>query len=376
MIRFSAKTLVPVAVVLMLLFALNLYLERNRGMEYSVTSFGVGQDGYKAAYDLLRELHFPVGRAYFRSDRTPRDRTLWFVLPDFLFSDDRMAKADAADLMKWIRAGGTAVVIGDSGSDWGELGLEATEAAGNDQGSQVEGSIARSTRDIPIVYINYFDKVDPHAKILLSADRDPVAFELKKGTGRLIAVSDARFLQNWCLDQGDSSLLLVDLVRAFGAPDFDEHCHGLTAPQSSPGLFEHPRLLVLIGFMLLTAMFWIAEQHSWPTRKLDDQPESPAPTIVSFVESLGRLYSRSNEPRAAFHAYRSSFLRRARQSVSPRLEISEQAVVERLASAQALSEESRRWLTGEKLPATESELIEAVRALESCAILSHGQHQA
>lgn len=374
MIRFAPRTLVSVAVLLLLLFALNLYLQRNHAVEYSSTSFGVGQDGYKAAYDLLRALHFPVNRAYFRSDRTPSGRTLWFVLPDYLYSDDRAAKADAADLMKWVRAGGTAVVFGDSGGDWGYLGLDATEAAGNDQGVQVEGAISRSPRDIPIDYVNYFDKVDPNARILLSAYGDPVAFELKEGAGRLIAVSDARFLQNWCLDQGDSSLLVVDLVRAFGAPDFDEHCHGLAAPRSAPGLFENPRLLALIGFMLLTAMLWIAEQHSWPRRKLDDQPEGPSPSIVTFVESLGRLYARSNEPRAAFGAYRSSFLRRARQSVSPRLEISEQAVLERLTRERSIPEESKLWLTGEKLPATESELVEAVRALESCSIQAYGQH--
>jgi hypothetical protein len=124
---------------------------------------------------------------------------------------------------------------------------------------------------------------------------------------------------------------------------------------------------------MMTALLWIAEQHSWPVRRLESQNHGSAPSIDSFVESLGILYSRANDPRAAFRAYRASFIRRARRQISPRVEVSEQVVVDRMMRDRSLSDESRRWLVGNESdpPSTETELVRAVRALESCPSPTH-----
>ena len=145
----------------------------------------------------------------------------------------------------------------------------------------------------------------------------------------------------------------------------------ITTPVSSLALLAHPRLLVVLAMALMTAFLWIGEQHSWPARLLRGQEDGPAPSIDSFVEALGVLYSRADDPRAAFRAYRASFLRRARRQVSPRIDVPERVMIDRLIRDRSLSDEARRWVVGDESPSTETELVSAVRALESCPSLIH-----
>jgi uncharacterized protein DUF4350 len=372
MIRFPKRALFSAAALALLLFCLNLSLERNNSLDASNTSFGVAGDGYKAAYDLLSELHFPVTRSYDRPDRVPHNRVLWFIVPDFLSPAEGASKADVNDLMAWIRAGGIAVMMGDPKSKWDQLDVEETVSAGGDS-SIVQGEFARGARKIPIAGLVHFDKVPAGSRATLTSGGKPFAIDLKIGTGRMVAIADGRFVLNSNLDQGDASVLLVDLAQALGRPDFDEHSHGLAAPESTLALLGNPRLIALLGLTLITALLWIAEQHSWPVRRLESQDHGSAPSIESFVESLGVLYSRANDPRSAFRAYRASFLRRARRQISPRGEVSDQVVVDRMMRDRSLSDESRRWLAGNQSapPSTEAELVSAVRALESCPSPTH-----
>lgn len=369
MTQLPKRALFAVAALMLLLFCLNLWLQRGSSLEHSGTSFGVGIDGYKAGYDLLRELNIPATRSYARTNRVPHNRVLWFIAPDFLSSPEEVTvtKADSSDLMKWIRAGGTAVMMGDLHSAWERLDIEQSVSAGSDA-STIKGEFAPAALTIPIPGLAHFDKAGADGRVRLTSGGKPFAIDLKIGSGRLVAIADGRFVLNSNLDKGDASVLLVDLARVLGTPDFDEHSHGLATPQSTLALLANPRLLTVLAIVLMTAILWIAEQHSWPARTLEDREHESAPSLDSFVESLGVLYSRANDPRAAFRAYRASFLRRARRQVSPRIEVSEQVVIERLGRDRSLSDESRRWLVGNEneSPSTETELVRAVRALESC----------
>jgi hypothetical protein len=97
----------------------------------------------------------------------------------------------------------------------------------------------------------------------------------------------------------------------------------------------------------------------------------PQPSLVSFVESLGVLYSRASDPQAAFRAYRSGFLRRLRRQMMPLGELDEQILLKRIASDRALSDETRRWLLMDTAPKSDAELVDAVRALESYPEKAH-----
>lgn len=369
MIPLSKRILFLVAAVMLLLLCVNLWFERNKSLENSETSFGVAPDGYKAAYDLLRELDFAVTRSYVRPNHIAHDRMLWMIMPDFLNPQAVLTDSDVNDLKKWIRAGGVAVVMGTVNSQWDRLDIKQTVAAG-DVTSLVKGSWASGSLAIPVDGLAHFNGVDPDTQVKLTADGKPFAVDKKIGSGRLISIADGRFVLNSNLDKADASVLLVDLARALGVPNFDEHSHGLVASESAFALFSNPRLLILLAIASITALLWIAQQHSFPARTLRDQ-DGPTPSLDSFVESLSALYSRSNDPSAVFAAYRASFLRRARRQLSPRIEISEKSAIERLCRDRSLTAESRRWLESDESPYTDAQLVQAVRALESCRGLTN-----
>jgi hypothetical protein len=365
MIPLSKRILFLIAGLLLLLFCVNLWFQRDTSLANSDTSFGVGVDGYKGAYDLLHELGFPVTRSYVRPNHVAQHRMLWMIMPDFLSTQAMLTDTDVNDLKKWIRAGGIAVVMGDVTSHWERLDIKQSVAAVEESTSKVSGDFSHAARTIPIPALAHFNGADANDKVRLSISGKPFAIDQKVGSGRLIAIADGRFVLNSNLDQGDASVLLVDLVRQLGAPDLDEHSHGLVASESAFALFSNPRLLILLAIGAITALLWIAQQHSFPPRTLCDE-EGPAPSLDSFVESLSALYSRSNDPPAVFAAYRASFLRRVRRQLSPKIEISERSAIERLCRDRSLTEKSRRWLEGDQSPYTDAELVQAVRALESC----------
>ena len=112
-----------VAAVLLLL-GLNLWMAPKVALRESPTSLGVERQGYKAAYDLLLELGVPVRRSYVQPDAIPAKGSLWLVSPSFLNADLRDDDAAGSALLRWVRKGGTAVVFGDSESDWKRLDLK------------------------------------------------------------------------------------------------------------------------------------------------------------------------------------------------------------------------------------------------------------
>ena len=77
------------------------------------------------------------------------------------------------------------------------------------------------------------------------------------------------------------------------------------------------------------------------------------------------LHSRVNDPQAVFRAHRSGFVRRLAKQISPRTDIPEESVIERLGRDHCLAPESRRWLVDGIAPQDEKELVIAVRAIES-----------
>jgi hypothetical protein len=347
-----------------LLFGISLWLAPNPHLQRSATTFGVAQDGYKAAYELLDELGISVSRSFLRPAEQPSRGTLWFVSPSFLESSRKEYKDAADQVMDWIRAGGIAVVFGDEHSDWKRLGLSTGTSAGGAQ-SLVAGEYARAPCDIPIAKLMRFMGAPKDAATRLTADSAPFAIVKKVGKGRLFAIADDRFMHNANLDLGDCSVLLVDLVRALGPPRFDEWCHGIAPPASIIEAVAGSRAMLPLLIGLLAAIVWALEQRSWPPRMLAREGDGPAPTITTFVESLGALYSNTGDPAAVFRAYRSGYLRRMRRKISPNAEISEASLLERIARDGALQAQARRWLVEGEAPKNSGELVIAVRAIES-----------
>jgi len=365
MIRLPKPLLFSVCAAILLLFAANLRFEYESDETYSQTSFGVGLFGYKAAYDLLSELGLPVSRSYRRPGHFDGSRTLWLVSPDFLKPAHPHSAEDAQALKDWIRHGGTAVVFGEARAEWKLLEIDEPIVPGSEV-SVVRGEFTPHDRRIPIPGLLHFKATIPRARVRLTSGDVPFAIEIALGDGHLLAVADDRFMLNSGLDKGDSSLLLVDFVRALGAPVFDERYHGYVIPGSSIMALVNSRGLLPVCLALMAAMLWIAERRIWPSRKLPGDEATHAPSIVSFVESLGTLYARSRDPRSVFLAYRAGFMRRLRGHVSLQGNVTDSMLIEKLARVKPLSSETRHWLDENSSPATEHQLVSAIRALEAC----------
>jgi hypothetical protein len=375
----SRRTIVSLVAGVLLLLGLNLWMAPKVALRESPTSFGVERHGYKAAYDLLLELGVPVSRSYVRPGAIPADRSLWLVSPSFLNGDLRDDDAAGGALLRWVRAGGTAVVFGDPESDWKRLNIERGVGV-SDAANLIEGDFAPRARKLDLTELVHFaaahgkpadDKtVDDQAargktRVRLTCGGAPFALEIPLGAGRLVAIADGRFLRNANLGSGNASVLLVDLVRALGPPVFDEYFHGLVESGSLVATLAGSRVILALGAGLLLALLWVGEQRSCPPRRLAERAEEPAPSIASFLDSLGVLYARARDPGAAFRAYRAGFLVRVRRQLWPHGEFSEQLLLERLERDRSLLPETRHWLIDGATPANESELVSAVRAIES-----------
>jgi len=381
------RILVSSSAVLLLLLALNLWLWPNQALQNSPTSFGIMRDGYKAAFDLLSEMHFPVTRSYRRPNLTPANQTVWFVAPSFLDPEKASAYADADEVVQWATSGGTAVVFGEPTSNWKTLGLKREVEKGQEKDEDrtlIKGDLGPQPRWLDTPELDHFaasqDKnADAHSRerVRLTADGKPFALEMGVGKrgGRVIAIADGNFLRNEHLADADASLVVIDLVRAFGTPVFDEHSHGLAPPSSLTLAVLDSRAILPLLVGLLVALLWIFSQRIWPRRSLDEDSGLPAPSIASFVESLSILYSRAGDPVAVFHAYRAGFLRRLRRQVGLRADYPEDRLLERIARDRSLPEETRHWLLDSVAPADQRHLVIAVRALESYPRLGQSGHE-
>jgi hypothetical protein len=364
------RTLVAAAMVLLVLSVANFWFWPDSSLQRSTTSFGTAANGYKAAFDLANELGFRPTRLYTRPGRYT-DGVLWLIAPSFLDSDADAAKKNADELLDWVRRGGTAIVLGGPGGDWKRLGLEVDVASASTHAA-VTGDLMPTGRRISAPSLLHFASIGENTRVRLRSDGEPFALERTVDKGRLIAVADHRFLINQNLADTDNSLILVDLIRAFGSPIFDERCHGILTRASLIATVGDSLALLPIILGGVLGLLWIWTQHTWPRRRIDDDTAATNPSIAAFVDSLGILYSRGSDPVAAFVAYRSGFLRRLRHRSSSLGELNEEQLCDRIEHNQVLSAETRRWLISGALPKTEAELLCAVRALESCPPIKHG----
>ncbi len=384
------RLLISSSAVLVLLLGLNLWLWPNQGLQRSATSFGIMRDGYKAAFDLLSELHFRVARSYRRPTLAPTNETIWLIAPSFLEVDKPNAHDRAHEVVEWASRGGTAVIFGDAASDWNIIGLtrevEENKTKDDDKSDDrflIKGEVLRQPRWLETPNLVHFadakeKKSDPHSneRVLMTANGKPFALQMTVGKhgGRIIAIADDSFLRNEHLADADASVLVVDLARAFGAPVFDEYSHGLVPPSSLTFAILDSRAILPLLLGLLVAMLWVYSQRIWPRRALEDDSAMPTPSIASFVESLSILYSRAGDPAAVFRAYRAGFLRRLRRQIGVRADYPENLLMERIARNRSLPEETRNWLLASYAP-DQNHLVNAVRAIESYPKMGTGRHE-
>ncbi len=387
-----------VALLIGLLALLNAMLAPREGLHRSATSYGEVPEGFGALFASLVELKQRPERSRTRYVRVGKDRPLWLLAPrgrpgpptEPRESDGGHGQRSGggrsgsvlSELESWARSGGTAVLLGSrpEPGDWpARLGLsfgpplavpdlratgdlagtgalrrlhtaEADEARGPTEASRgAVGGRGPKRAPTPPPFRGFLPPGEAagDAKVLLwgqdeEGRRAALVVELRRGEGRLVVVSDARWLDNAHLAKLDDALLAADLIRAYGAPRIDERCHGLAAIESLPQALGAVRSILACLAVLGVALPWLWSRRTMPPRTLEGEPQGEG-GLGRYVQSLALLYGRHlpGHCAEAYEAYFRGWVHRHGPIAPPG--------------------------SAERRPRSRGELGEAVRALESAA---------
>jgi hypothetical protein len=319
-----------------------------------------------AAYDLLDELNLHPTRTRVRFSARKSGSTQWLIVPSWSEHDvaDEVREAE-----RFAKAGGTVVVIGASESVWDALALSVVSKHDKQDSIgpiTVQGAWLRAARRIEVKSSALFDEhKDGGSTARVQTAEGAFVMERSVGSGKIVAVADHRFLSNELLGKFSHAPFLVDLVRAYGAPTFDERCHGLMPPRSSLAAFGGGFLLTTALSLSMLTLAALVRARRWPVR-MQSVGAHPPPTLDVFVGSLAGLYRARGrrEPDAVFRAYRSGFMRRLQRALIGQREVAQVRLEQRMESDAGRLGPAGRWLMAGRLPTTEAELTRAVAALE------------
>jgi hypothetical protein len=381
----SPRIVTSAITVLVLVTLLNIWFYPDRSASQQVrTSLGHGPLGSAAAYDLLSELGFSVERSYVHPGKLDDDAVVWFIEPyqQTRFMDLPVSVLE--DLRPWVERGGTAIVFGYANFGWSMLNLEveyreSTPLVVPSLLSEQEWNVDPGPE--PIAFIPQGNEAESNgdfntpgetkepASDASTASEEPqprfqFVVEVAVGEGRVVAISDSRFLLNPNLDQADHAALVAELAHAYGTPFIDERFHGLRETQTLIALIGPGQLALLALTMTLLGSVSLLSQNRW-LAKTDKEPAAIEATLGAFVEALQHHYARTKDYAQIFLAYREGFLHRLRRQQHHG--DSERNFEIQLSRDRNLNSEMRRWLIQGELPTGETEMTEAVRALERFA---------
>ena len=381
----SARDLNPrvvVTIAVMLTLTLVNSLWPRTPSPISSSTFGRAGSGHGALFDLLAELGASEGRSLEATARLTGAGTVWWIDP-LGVCDARIAMTGEVDVLdaeevawrggEWIRGGGTGVVFLQSADPGGPLtekqellvacdaiagvklptrtrlgtrqpllGLRgsAAEIATRLESDTiafrgfVSGAVVGAPRDLAQRSFWAFDESLDWAAAaeITGPGTDPRPFVLSHplGDGLLVVVADSGFTHNRWLDAADAAPLAVDMVAAYGAPRFDEREHGFL-PETGIARFiaQSPALPVFLGLALLGGLYaW--RGGALPPRSVAEF-DPAAPTLDTFVRSMGTLYAKSRDHGRVLKRYREFTASRLKRHFGLEAGVSDRALAERIA---------------------------------------------
>jgi len=339
------------------------------------SSYGVGRDGYRLAYELLDELGYEVVRFAHGVEVLPPSGALWVLEPGPALLD--RGPAGMQGVAEWV-AEGNVLVLGFGGErqdlatrilrdieereleefeeDLQQLerdhGIEVIDEPLVPQGDSWEALRALGIRDVehpggrtpldvsfndpievtsPLVDIaelrgvrNAPPLVGPgleNGEVLVADEHGPLVWRTSLGDGQVVLVSDARLLCNWALAGADNAYLLATLAEqtSGGQPImFEEFSHGYTPATSPIKLMLTPPAL----WITLQVLLAIAAVVLWRTRRFG--PAIPAATgdrrsKAEHVAALAELHRRGQHVDSAAERLRSALMARLRDRMGGRM---------------------------------------------------------
>lgn len=280
------------------------------------TSYDASGGGFRAAYLLLEGLGYPVER----SRRPTGGDVRWVLFPS------EAGRRTAADLDRWVRQGGTALVAADDAEFVGRMGLTVTvtdPAPERDRNNPFEPAGAAAGRrgraDAPDVSRLSVGETavegPPGGRAWGEIDGRPLVAIYPHGRGEVWLLQRPDALTNANLRADDNAVLACRLAEAMlrGRPGgrlaFDETCHGLRDRPSVSELLATPPVLYLTLQALLLAglVLWHSGVRFGPVRPFPPQSRR---SKEEFLDAMGELLTRKGDRAEAFRTVRDEFRHR------------------------------------------------------------------
>jgi hypothetical protein len=328
-----ARTAAVAALVCLLAATL---LDRGEERTLTLTTFGSVPNGFGALFDLLVELEVKPARSLRPAAELDTTAPIWWLAAPVLCDDTVDFGPDTWSLLEWVEQGGVGVVVlppPDVVSCGSLAGAPIPRSAGEpltpaDAGPELGGVLMPAARTLQPASLASFAAVDGWVVTALLGER-PFVIERRVGAGVLALVADATVFTNRWLDSGDNAVFALDLVRAYGAPRFDEHAHGYRRHESAARyLATSPAAVVFAGLALL-AVLYVWRSRLLPARMIEADAQA-VPMLDAYVDSMAQLLAATNDHVRVNDAYRDLSWTRLRRHFGMPAGVAMETLVERL----------------------------------------------
>jgi len=337
--RRSRADLVILLLVLLGFIAGNIWLveqgrRRTSGFEFApnASAFNRGPSGLYGLYTLWRKLGHNT-RVWRRPWTTlPSAADLFVVATPFSMGAES-ASAEPSDLLRWVKAGGTLVILGSDPDLAAEFKLR------HQSGSELHSTLppsapTRLLEGVDALSLSGDRWAGPLEPVVihLHDQRGPALVSRPMGKGSVVALADSGALANAHLAEADNALLAANLAGLVDGPIyFDEFHHGYQErPTLASYVLRPPLLWATLQVLFALLLFF----HAAGRRFGPPLPRLRAPKHRASAEHIGAmasLYQRAGAGGAVLQRLAEGF----RREVNPHLGLPVNASREQIAEAAA-----------------------------------------
>jgi hypothetical protein len=300
-----------------------------------LTTHSSAPDGALALLRWLQGMGYDAGRLEFREFALDAQTDALFILNP----STPMSRSEAAEVMDWVDAGGTLIVVEDraelfvgSNQMLETLSLELQPYEGEDDTTEIEqGMVLQPVLneppldEVPLRTTRVLESERGDIAPLVGVDDDAVLVGIQQGLGYIYVSSASYPFTNQGLRTEGSAALLRNLLRRVppsGSVLFDEYHHGFFEPPSMRSvIMGNPWGWALIYTLLILAAFFVVTGRRFG-RPVPLREEVARRSSTEYIEGMADLFQRGGKRAFILKHYHQAFKRRMAKpyGINPRLD--------------------------------------------------------